>query len=74
MTLLEKARRIAAAILARRNGHHKKPVCAAQGYEINELNEKSPPGGGDWIAPGLSVEETRTPFDPEPGREPGEEG
>jgi hypothetical protein len=34
-------------------------------YETNELNEKSPPGGGDWTAPGLTTEETRTPFDRE---------
>jgi hypothetical protein len=74
MDILEIARKVAARLKARRNGHTKDLLTSHPACEKSELSEKSPPGGGDWIAPGLSVEETRTPFDPEPGREPGEEG
>jgi hypothetical protein len=74
MTLLEKARRVYAFIIARRNGHAKQPLSTGHGYEINELNELSPPAGGLWLAPGLTAEDARTPFDAEPEREAGEEG
>ena len=74
MNLFEKARKVSAAIIARRNGHAKHPVPTRHGYEINELNEKSPPPGEPWLADGLTAEDARTPFDPEPDREAGEDG
>jgi hypothetical protein len=73
MNLLEKARKVSAAIIARRNDHGRHPISTGHGYEINELNEKSPPPAGPWLADGLTAEDVRTPFDPEPEREPGDE-
>jgi hypothetical protein len=66
MSILDIARKVSARLKAQRNGHTKDlpashPAC-----------EKSPPAS--WLADGLTVEDARTPFEPEPEREPGEEG
>jgi DNA polymerase-1 len=43
MSILEKARRIQAAMLARRNGRPKEPLVTGQSYAVNAVNAESPP-------------------------------